>query len=195
MARGVRMWLMASGLMVAGSVAAHVAGDVVGASPDGDHGEAARSGGHLLAGAAPLLAGVLVVLVAATVFGLVAMRFRPSTGHALSWIAWMLPIAGFLVQEALERVTVVELPGFTGAHDPTALTGLLGQAPFALALVWLARRLVGAVRRFATRFERRTPPRRRRRMSTTWPAQPAALPRLACLALGYPQRGPPIASS
>jgi hypothetical protein len=60
-----------------------------------------------------------------------------------------------LIQEALERLTGAELPGFTGAHDPGALTIALVQVPIALVLARLARRLVGAVRAFARAIVRR----------------------------------------
>jgi hypothetical protein len=195
MARGTWMWVVAAALMVAGSLGAHLVGDLIGASPDGDHAEAARSGGHVLAGAAPLFAGVVIVLVVAAVFGLVAMRIAPSARRTLPWLVWMLPIAGLLIQEALERVTFAELPGFTAAHDPSTVTGMLVQVPFALVLVWLARRLVIAARAVVHRFARRMQ-HRLRRGPPRWRAPASVrLPRIASVALGYSQRGPPIPSS
>jgi MFS family permease len=191
MARRAGVWLVAGGLMAAGSVAAHLVGDLLGASPDGDHAEAARTGSHLVEGAAPLVAGVLIAFVAA----LVAGRIVPSAGRRLPWLAGALPIAGVLVQETLERVIHAELPGFSGAHDPSMLTAALVQVPVALILVWLARLLVGAAYAVVRRLVHRSRHRLRRAPPSRHAPASARLSPISWVSLGYAQRGPPVVAS
>jgi hypothetical protein len=105
-------------------------------------------------------------------------------------LVWMLPIAGPLIQEAPERVTFAELPGFTGAHDPGTAIGVLVQVPFALFLVWLARRRVRAARAIAQRLARRMQDRLRRGPPRLRASASARSPRIASVALHDPQRGP-----
>jgi len=140
--------------------------------------------------AVPLAAGVVRVLLAATIVALLVRRLTASW-RMVPWVVWTLPIASFRVQEAFERVSWVELSGFTAAHDPSAVSGALVQVPFALALVWFARRLVRAARAIVGRLVRYTQHRLRRGQASRLDPPSVRLPRIACLALGYPQRGPP----
>jgi hypothetical protein len=195
MARTFAVWTSAVVFAAAGSISAHVVGDLLGASPDGDGAESAGSG-HLLAGAAPLLAGVVVALILALAVTWIAGRLgRNGRGHG-AWFP-VLPMIAFLLQEMFERASGWELLGFDRLHDPSAVTGLLVQVPFVVGLIWLGRLLLGAVRSLVGRLIRGSPGRAVRRSAPASGLSVArsSLPRIALLALGYPQRGPPLTAA
>jgi len=113
-------------------------------------------------------------------------------GASLSRFAAMPPLA-FALQEHLERL--FHGAGVAGVVlEPTFLLGLVLQAPFALAAYLLARLLLGVAERAGRVLARRAACGRRRvaaRGPSWWPFELRS-PRIAALALGYAERGPPL---
>jgi hypothetical protein len=137
----------------------------------------------------PLLAGVLV---AALVAGLINRLLLCVRGRVSPWTFFALPLAGFALQEHLERLVHDGSFPLAAALQPTFLVGLLLQLPFALLAFAVAWALLGLVERLRRVFSA-DPPVARARASVGLRAPASAGPaRIAALALGYAQRGPPL---
>jgi hypothetical protein len=177
-----------------GSLAAHSLGLLHGAGEGsarlGEHAEAA----HATAGQAPLPVGVLaaVVLTWLASRGWSAVRRRPARPLAPGWLV-AVPLLGWALQEAVERLLGVESFPFAAAREPAFLKGLVVQVLFGVLAVLVARLLLARIRQL-----------RRLGQLGGWP-QPAAdvvlvapawrviaRPRQLALARGYYERGPPL---
>ncbi|HET7572152.1 MAG TPA: hypothetical protein VFJ77_05720 [Gaiellaceae bacterium] len=186
-------WLVAVPLMLAGSQAAHVlAYRLVYPESSVRLDSLVRTGhGYLsLLPFALALAGA-VGLLSLAVSALDAARGR--RGRPLPpWAFALLPLAGFAVQEHVERWLYSGVVPWHEFAAPTFLPGLLLQLPFG-ALAWLAARLL---LRTAARIGRAlapAPPRPRLAPSPLAAPVAAALPpRRQLLARGLAKRGPPL---
>src|SRR5438270_11465487 len=181
-------WLAALPLMAAGSLAAHALAYAVAGRGGGaiDAPEGAERSSSGLASHSVLALGVIaaLVLVAAIAHGRAARGVSP-------WLFLLLPPLAFSFQELFERLLRAESAPFHAALEPRFLLGLLLQIPFGAAALLAARPLLRVVRRIARALARPLPVRAARRVPAFWLPSSCELPRIASLALGYPQRGPP----
>lgn len=179
-------WLLAPPLMAAGSLLAHSLAYTLVEPGATERARLLRSTGHGYLAAAPvLLAGCVALVLAA----LVAYALRGRRGGASPLPAWplaLVPLAGFVLQEQLERL-VSGAP--LDAFEPTFLVGLALQLPFALAAVLLARRLARVAESVGRALVLAPPRLRPRSIRARVPRSVlAARPELA---LAHPKRGPP----
>ncbi len=192
--RGRRLsWPVAVALAWIGSAAAHSLGFLHGAGEGserlGEHAEAA----HATAGQVPLPVGLLaaVLLTWLASRGWSAVRRRPARPLAPGWLL-AVPLLGWALQEAVERLLGVESFPFAAAREPAFLKGLVVQVLFGVLAVLVARLLLARIRQL-----------RRLDQLGGWP-QPApavagvappwrviARPHQLALARGYYERGPP----
>lgn len=186
MPRRMLPWLLALPLEAAGSLLAHSLAYTLVEPGAAERARLLRSTGHGYLAAAPvLLAGCAALVTAA----LVAYALRGRRGAASPLPAWplaLVPLAGFALQEQLERLAS---GAPLDAFQPTFLVGLALQLPFALAAVLLARRLARAAESVG-RTLALAPPRPRARC-TRARAPRSVLATRPELALAYPKRGPP----
>lgn len=189
-------WLLAFALTVAGWLTAHeLAYRLAMPHPHARDAALAETGHAYLAYGS--LAAVLCLMFAllCTAGLVVRPRSHEPPPRTLLIAFALLPPLGFALQEYLERlVTTGELP-HAAALEPTFLVGILLQIPFALAALLAARALVS----FARALARRLGSRRRPKLvsvALAWPVlSDAHRPRLSVLALGRPERGPPLAAT
>ena len=183
--------LLSIALMAAGSLSAHALAYRVAAPPEG----LGESGHGYLAGAPAFLALCLTVGLAALVgFALAAAR-GASPRLAPAWAYALLPLLGFALQEHLERLFHEGSFPLSAALEPTFAVGLALQLPFALAALFFARTLARLACGLGRSLNRPAPPRRRSAPSLFTPVPSAFAPRIAVLAFGQPERGPPLALS
>ena len=190
-------WLLALPLIVAGSLGAHALAALLTAAPSTEHvGEVAErsstgTAGHLVVflGAA---AAVAALGGASSVVSLLVRRERRRVSpHLFFW----LPPAAYTLQELAERRLHAEAAPFQAVHDPRFLYGLAFQIPFGLAALGIARLLYRVGRRIVAALQRTRRPAALRRPSNLARApMETVLARIAVCALGYTQRGPPVAS-
>ena len=188
-------WLVVVPLMVAGSIGAHAAAAFLTSVPAAEHGRelVERSSGGV-AGRSVLLLGTAgaLVLLAGGSWLVSRLGGRPRRG-ASCWLFFWLPPLAFSVQEFLERVLRAEAAPFNAALEPRLLIGLALQIPFGLAALLLAWLLLRIARRIARALSRTPEVSLRRRSTLARPLVGCVPPRIPALALGYPQRGPPVA--
>jgi hypothetical protein len=186
-------WLVAVPLMLAGSQAAHVLAYRWAYPESQIRLDALVRTGH---GYLSLLPFALAVTGAAGALSLLAAAADASRGRRVrplpAWAFALLPLAGFAVQEYVERWLYSGVVPWHEVAAPTFLRGLLLQLPFG-ALAWLAARLL---LRAATRIGRAlaSPPPRPRPapLQLLVPAAPALPPRRPLLSRGLAKRGPPL---
>jgi hypothetical protein len=183
-------WLVAFPLAVAGSLSAHeIAFWLVG--PRG----AETGARHAYLAHAPLALSALSVLLLAALAAraVSSARGREGTGTSAWWF-FAVPPAGFVLQEHVEQLAAAGGFPFGTVLEPTFAVGFALQLPFALAALGLARLCLGAAARLGRRLAARAsvPPR----MRPAGPELPrpydVVLPRVASLALGHAERGPPL---
>ena len=189
-------WLVGMPLMAAGAFAARAATYVCVPPAGGETGNEAAE--HLQAGGRgiqwPLVLGVVAALVAVAAVGQAFALLKGRRGWSLSaWAFFWLPPLAFLGQEIVERLLHSE-PGF-GLQALTRIgVGLALQLPFALAALLVAHVCLAAVRRLAQAFGRAALLPRVKRATLPLPCGRSDRPPCTLLALGHPQRGPPISS-
>jgi hypothetical protein len=184
-------WLVAVPLMVAGSVSAHELGYWL-VTPDATaRARVLAESGHGYFEHLPLVLGVLAALLIAGLTLRVSRSLRAGTGGPPAWLFFVLPPLGFAVQEHLERLLHSGALPFDAALDPTFLVGLSLQLPFALAALAVARALVAGAERLGAALASRPPTPDARPVAVPSPSRALELPRIAVLALGYAERGPP----
>jgi hypothetical protein len=135
-------------------------------------------------GAALVVVGVLAALVD-------SVRRRPPTSAPPVWIFGLLPLLGYTLQEFLERW--VMLGGFPWwmVEQPTFRVGLLLQLPFALVAFAAARLLLRAAEHVGCALRPEELPLRLLGPARLWHPVARSLSRLAALAAGHAERGPP----
>ena len=182
--------------MVAGSLAAHaVSYPLVAVRAEGSGHELAERSSSGPTSQVVLLLGVLAALgvVAGASWVLACARGHRRRG-APPWLFFVLPPLAFSLQELSERLLRAEAAPFQAALEPRFLFGLALQVPFGLIALLAARLLLRVVERVASALGRPGPITvgRLRPLLARFPVA-CELPRIPALALGYPQRGPPIA--
>jgi hypothetical protein len=174
-------WILSLPPAAAGLLTAHAAAYYfVGPPPAHQH----QLHGYLGYTEAVVGAGVLVAL-----FGLVGLGARRTRARPPAVLFGALPVVGFIVQEHLERLVQTGSFPFGAALETTFLLGLLLQLPFAFAALLAARTLLalgGALARAPGRA-----PRLPLACFLPAPAPAPGPPRIAVLARGHAERGPP----
>ena len=190
------MWLLSLPLMVAGSQTAHVlAYRLVYPQAQVRLRDLLATGhGYMLGHAAwvPLAAGVLggAELLALGWAAVEAIRRGP--GRPLpAWAFALLPLAGYTLQEFLERWLVGSTFPWWFVLQPTFRVGLLLQLPFGLAVYLLAHLLLRAVERAAEVFAGSAPLPVDVSTLPAWGVVESSAVRSALLAVGRFGRGPP----
>lgn len=130
---------IASAATLGGSLSAHLVGQL----SSGEAGEARSSVPHAV-GPLPALLAVLVVATA-----LVALR-RTRSRRALLMIACLAPLAGFTVQELLERLMSVESSPFGPGREPGMVGAIGAMLPWIAAAYMVVRALVAVARAAAS---------------------------------------------
>ena len=149
--------------------------------------------GHGYLSYAPLLLSFLAALELLVVGVLVWDSVRGNAGRGLpTWVFLWLPLVGFVVQEHFERLIATGSFPWWAVEAPTFWRGLVLQIPLGLAAYALARALRRAAEVVAAVLVRRRDGATSHRLAPlrTW-AAPAALLRLAPLALCAAGRAPP----
>ena len=196
MSRRLIAWLSCIPLMLGGTEVAHwLAFRIV--YPDSwARSQALGSSGHGYFGWLPAVGGVSAALLVSALF----LHARDASkggarggGSAhLSRFAALPPLT-FALQEHLERL-IHNGTAFGVVFEPTFMLGLVLQLPFAVAAYLLSRLLL----RVAERVGRRLAPRSRARRRFAIPSGAflcwlgLAPPRMAALASGHAERGPPV---
>lgn len=142
-----------------------------------------------------LAAFVIVCAVVAALgsLSISALARRPVPVGRLSGMLALLPVAGYAVQEHVERVFGSGALPIDATLEPTFLIGIGLQLPFALAALWLTRALLTTANAIAA--TRPVAARLVPQVTDSYPApiaRNADLARAALLAAGLRQRGPPL---
>ena len=188
MGRSHAAWLVGLPLLGAGWLSAHeLAYDLLPAG--GDEPEAAMAASrHGYLEHAPLVLAALLVLAVATVLGRALERRRP--GRALpAWVFGLAPLAGFAVQEHLERILHGCDAPWATATEPVFLLGILLQVPFGLAAALVARTFHAAADTLAAAEPERRAPRSAQPLLA--PPRAADLVPASVLAQRHAGRAPP----
>jgi len=193
-------WLIALPLMAGGSLAAHAlsyvfAGGYVDgvARADGEISGAPDRASAGIAARSVLPVGLLVALgIGAGTAWLVGCARGKRGQGASPWLFFALPPLAFSVQELIERLVNAEAAPFQAALEPRFLLGLALQIPLGVVALFVARALLRVVRRIARALVRPRPSVVPRRAPVFRLPVACELPRIPALALGYPQRGPPM---
>jgi hypothetical protein len=198
--RRAAAWLLAMPLMVAGSQVAHVVAFRLVYPQAHVRLEALLATGHgYMVGYPaflPLLFGVLGGMALVGLLWGIGCDLRGGREDAAvpAWAFGLLPPLGFAIQEFLERWFMgVSFP-WQVVLEPTFRVGLLLQAPFALAAFMVARLLLRVAEHVGRVLGRHRglgvrPPLGVRALA---PSSLLSVPRLAVLAAGHAQRGPPL---
>lgn len=190
--RRASAWLVVVPLMVAGTEAAHALAYRLVYPQAAVRWQVLAATGHGYLGWAPLLLGVGGALALVGLFACVVDSARRRSPRPVSpWMFGLLPLIGFSIQELLERWFVGGGLPWWMVEQPTFRIGLLLQLPFALVAFLLARVLLRVVERVGRALRRDRPPVALPAQRCRW-FPVAVLPsRLAVLAAGYAERGPP----
>jgi hypothetical protein len=194
-------WLAALPLVVAGSAGAHLTGSLISAArthPElgmaAEHPEQLEAHHHAggLLTHLPPVAGLALAFVLVGLVAFVRSRRRLGRRDAGIGTFFLLPILGFALQEAIERVVHVESFPFHAVNEPRVLVGLLLQVPFGVAAYLLARLVVSTIRRVVRTLTAGIRlARTAGETSQTAAREVAWRPRIAILATGHSGRGPP----
>lgn len=185
-------WLLAVPLTIAASQVGHgLAYRTV--SPDA-HARAhlLEESGHAYLQHLPLALGLLSVLAAFALIAQVRAAIGRRAGIGLARLPFAaVPPAVFMLQEHFERLLHDGSFPLAAVAEPTFLLGLVFQLPFALLAFGVARLLIRVADEigFALGGSARPALEPLRLVAVT---PEAFLSRLNPLALGYPQRGPPL---
>jgi hypothetical protein len=174
-------------VVLAGCLAAHALAYVL-AEPDAhDRRDLLAASGHgYLDGVPIFLAGGLAVLLAGAFWH--ALRGRRQSRPS-PWIFAALPLIAFTVQEHAERLAHTGAVPLAAVLEPTFVTGLLLQIPFALLAWVLTRAILRAAETLSRWLRTSSLPRAG---AVVQPVPGRLPPRVAPLAFGVSQRGPPV---
>jgi len=185
-------WLLGLPLMAGGSLSAHAAGYRLALPDVHDRARGLQLTGHSYLEHLPLLVALIaaptLVAFALAAFGAVGRRPRiPGP-----WAFALLPPLSFVLQEHLERLIHSGAFPWGASLERTFALGLLLQAPFALIAFLLARGMLAGIRVILRALARRPPRHRVRTPRRPFGRPQVDVPRLAALALGHAERGPPL---
>jgi hypothetical protein len=179
--------------MVAGSYSAHALSYRLVVSDPDSRAHVLEASGHGYLAETPLVFGVLGALMLAALLGRVSSSLHGARLGAMpSWPFFLLPLAGFALQEHLERLVHTGDLSASVALEPTFLLGLALQLPFALAAFAVARLLLRAADLVGRALATKPPRPGARNVHDARTPACAVIPRQRLTALGYTERGPPI---
>lgn len=186
-------WLLCLPLAAIGGLSAHLlAYSLVGSSPHPTGHVHAETPSHGYVSHWRLCLAVCFALIA---IGLVGYAVQAARGgqhpRVPVWLFGLLPPAGFVVQEHIERLLGSGTISPTTVLEPTFVVGLLLQIPFALAAFLVARALLTFAVAVARALASEQPPALVAALPGLTPTWEIDLPRVTPLALGHGQRGPP----
>ncbi|HLX33456.1 MAG TPA: hypothetical protein VKR79_11950 [Gaiellaceae bacterium] len=187
-------WLVAVPLMLAGSQVAHVLAYRIVYPEAGIRLQALIQTGHGYLSTLPIALGVAGAIVVLSLAASVADAARGRGVRPLPpWTFALLPVAGFAIQEYLERWLAWGFFPLYAAAQPTFLIGIALQLPFGAVAYLAARFLLRSAKSLGRRLVHSTPPRIRVAplpllVPATQPLPP--LPSLLSRRLG--RRGPPL---
>ena len=192
--RRVSAWLIVVPLMLAGTEFAHALAYRLVYPEAAVRWRVLAATGHGYMDFAPVFLGVVGALALAGVLaGIVDTARRRPVRPVPAWAFGLLPLAGFTLQEFLERWFVSGgFPWWT-VEQPTFRIGLLLQLPFALAGYLLARVLLRVAERIGSILSGGRPVVRLFGLRTAWRPLTLLPARIAQLAAGHAERGPPSA--
>jgi hypothetical protein len=187
-------WLVAVPLMLAGTQVAHMLSYRIVYPEASIRLHALVETGHGYLGALPLVLGfagaVVALSLAATVLDATrgrGVRSLPPSAFAL------LPLAGFAIQEYVERWLGWGFFPWQAFAQPTFVIGLALQVPFGVLAYLVARFLLRTAERLGGRLARAAPPRLRvTARPLLWPAAQPLPPLSSLLSRRLGRRGPPL---
>jgi hypothetical protein len=196
MIRRMAAWVLALPLAVASWLGAHCLSYWLVSPGAEEHMGLHADHGHAWFGYGPSLAiwGVALVVAGIVLCVREGMRGRRPSGPPLQLFA-LLPAAGFVVQEHIERLMGTGTMPVDLVAEPTFIVGLALQLPFALAALLLMRALYAiafslgrtiACKLAVGRPLRHGPPSLLHLPASVTPVRPSVL------ALGHGQRAPPL---
>lgn len=186
-------WLVAVSFASIGSLAAHSLGWLHGAGEAHEHLGGHAEAGHATAGQLPLPVGLLAAGVLTWLASRVwsVARRQPVRSLAPQWLV-AVPLLGWALQEAVERLLGVESFPFVAAQEPAFLKGLLVQVLFGVLAVLVASLLFARIRRLRRFGQLGGWPQPDRDVAGVAPCwRVIARPHQLALARGYYERGPP----
>jgi hypothetical protein len=186
-------WLVALGLAMVGSVAAHSLGLLSRAAEEHQRSGEQTAAAHELAGQVPLVAGlVMAVVVVGLACRVWRLARRQSPGPLPPWGFAAVPLLGWVWQETAERVLGVESFPFSAAWEPAFLKGLGVQVLFGIVAVLVAWRLLAFVGDLRRHHQAGWCPQPAREGARVRPIDRVVVrPRQLALVRGYDERGPP----
>ncbi len=181
--------------MAIGSLAAHaLTYPLVAARAETGQRVSAERSSTGLASHSVLALGIIAALLGAVGVSWLVARLRGRVRPGASpWLFFSLPPLAYSLQELIERLLHAEAAPFSAVLEPRFLIGLALQIPVGLVALLVARLLLRVVHRIFRALARPRLSSVRLRSSPARLPASCALPRIPALALGYPQRGPPIA--
>lgn len=187
-------WLVALPLMLAGSQVAHVLAYRIVYPQATIRLHALVETGHGYMSALPLALGIAGAIVALSLVASVLDAARGRGVRSLPpWAFALLPVAGFALQEYIERWLAWGFLPWAAAAQPTFLIGVALQLPFGAAAYLAARFLLRSAERIGRRFARVAPPRLRLAPPPLLvPAAQSLPPLSSLLSRRLGRRGPPL---
>jgi hypothetical protein len=185
-------WLLSLALMAIGGLFAHILAYRLVAPHPARHEELLSSSGH---GYHAHWAVCFAVCATVALIGLARVIVDRARGQKPLrlplWVFGVLPPAGFVVQEHLERFLHTGTFPYAASLEATFLVGILLQIPFALAAFALARILLTFAEILGSRLGAASRPRLAPLTHSWEPSSETRAPRLPVLAPGHGPRAPP----
>lgn len=192
MRRGLTAWGSALVLAVVGTQVAHAVGYRLAAPDDDRRALLMSTTGHGYLSYAPLALALGFALLTVLLAGEVRAAVRRDGASPCAWLFLLVAPVVFVVQEHLERLVHDGALPLGTVLEGTFQLGLAMQVPFALAAYAVARLLLSAARRLGRLLGAPPRPRRLPTRLLAVPRLGVRAPRVAALALGYGERGPPV---
>ena len=190
--RRVSAWLLVVPLMLAGTEVAHALAYRLVYPQAEVRFRVLAATGHGYMSWAPVLVGVAGgLVVAGLISGILDTAHRRKPRPVPAWMFGLLPLAGYAIQEFVERwLAVGGLPWWM-VEQPTFRIGLALQLPFALVAFLLARVLLRVVERVGLALRAARPRLALIGGQRSWSLLAVSAVRASALATGHAERGPP----
>lgn len=186
------MWLVVVPLMLAGTEVAHALAYRLVYPQSAVRWRALAASGHGYVGWLPVVLGIGgAVMLLGLCSGVVDTARRRPSRPVPPWAFGLLPLAGFTLQEFLERWIMFGGFPWWMVEQPTFRVGLLLQLPFALAALLVAHLLLRAVERVGVALRERPRPLAFYAVAIRLRPVPDAVLRPSVVATGHAGRGPP----
>jgi hypothetical protein len=189
MRRGLS-WVLAAPLLATGVVVGHTLGYRWAVSDPHARAHLLQDTGHGYFAYLPLLLGVGVTLVLASLVARfrAAARGEGGTGSP-PWLVATLPPVAFLAQELVERLLHTGHVHVSALGEPAVLIGLALQLPLALIALGLARLLGDVADAIGAALAHHLPPRLS--LVPAWVVVASSPVRCSVATRGWTERGPP----